>query len=548
MSVSALTRDTTPAITASSESRRSTERFRLVLISLSLVLAVFAQSAGNAAADTKIDLVISPLRFLGRALRLWDPTGGAGQLQNQSYGYLFPIGPFFAALHALGFPPWEVQRAWESAILVAAFLGAYRVARRLGVRSFWPAAAAGLTYALAPRTLGELTSISSELMPVAALPWVLLPLIGAAGSGSPRRAAARSGVALLFAGGVNAAATLAILPAPVLYLLTRSRGPRRRALIGWWAGAVVLACLWWAVPLVQLGRYSPPFLDWIESSSTTTLPTSLLASLRGVDHWESYLGPNIWPAGWIFASAPVAVVATTAVAAAGVVGMARRDVPERVFLWATLLLGLALLTFGHVSDVAVPGVESMRRLLDGPLVAFRNVHKFDPLVRLPLAIGVGFLLDRVRVPVVVRVGRSSAGISVPARALSAVAAIAVGLIAVSPVLTNHLVSSQRVTAEPGWWRAAAQWLGAHSEGARALVVPGSASPHYVWGGTVDNALQPVATTPWTERNAVPLTQAGYIRLLDDVESKLSAGPTPHLRRYSPEPASATSSLRTTSIR
>ena len=204
---------------------RSVERLRLLLIAAALTLAVFGQSAGNTATDTKFDLVVSPLRFLGRALRLWDPIGNGGQLQNQAYGYVFPMGPFFAALHALGFPPWELQRAWETALVVGAFLGAYRLARRLGVDQFWPAVVSGLAYALAPRMLSELTSISSELMPVAALPWVLAPLVDGSRVGSPRRAAARSGVALLFAGGVNAAATLAVLPMPALYLLTRARGP-----------------------------------------------------------------------------------------------------------------------------------------------------------------------------------------------------------------------------------------------------------------------------------------------------------------------------------
>lgn len=275
---------------------RSVERLRLTVVTLCLALLVLAQSAGNTATDTKIDLVVSPLRFLSRALRLWDPTGAAGQLQNQAYGYLFPMGPFFALTHAVGLAPWEMQRLWESGLVVAAFLGVYRLSERLGVDGFWPRVGAGLVYALAPRMLSELTSISSELMPVAALPWVLLPLVTGAREGSPRRAAARSGVALLFAGGVNAAATLAILPVPALWLLTRRRGPRRRALMAWWALAVVLACSWWLVPLLLLGKYSPPFLDWIESSSTTTLPTSLLATLRGVDHWESYLGANIWPA------------------------------------------------------------------------------------------------------------------------------------------------------------------------------------------------------------------------------------------------------------
>jgi arabinofuranan 3-O-arabinosyltransferase len=499
--------------------RASVERLRLSVIMLGLTLAVFGQSAGNTATDTKFDLVISPLRFLGRALRLWDPIGNAGQLQNQAYGYLFPMGPFFAVLHAVGFQPWEIQRAWESAVICAAFLGSYLLARRMGVDRFWPAVGTGMVYALAPRMLSELTTISSELMPVAALPWMILPLVGAVEQGSPRRAAARSGLAVLFAGGVNAAATLAVLPAPALFLLLRTRGRRQWALIRWWMLAVLLATLWWTVPLLTLGRYSPAFLDWIESSSTTTLPTSLLATLRGVEHWEQYLGPSIWPAGWILASAPVAILATTLVAAAGLIGLARRDTTHHAFLWATLLLGLVCVTAGHAATVGPPAADWVRSLLDGAFVPFRNVHKFDPLVRLPLAIGIGHLLLRARVPRQLRVAR----IVLPLRILAAAAVVAVGLVAASPVFTNHLVSSQRVTAEPSWWANTAKWLAAHSEGARALVVPGSASPQYLWGGTVDNALQPVATTPWTVRDSVPLAQPGYVRLLNAIEAKLAAG-------------------------
>ncbi|HEY3717742.1 MAG TPA: alpha-(1-_3)-arabinofuranosyltransferase family protein [Jatrophihabitantaceae bacterium] len=502
---------------------RSVERLRLALLALCLGLLVLAQSAGNASTDTKIDLVVSPLRFLSRSLRLWDPVGAAGQLQNQAYGYLFPMGPFFALTHAVGLAPWEMQRLWEAGLVVAAFLGTYLLSRRLGVEGFWPPVGAGLVYALAPRMLSELTSISSELMPVAALPWVLLPLVAGAREGSPRRAAALSGIALLFAGGVNAAATLAILPVPAAWLLTRERGPRRRALIGWWVGAVLMACAWWLIPLALLGKYSPPFLDWIESSSTTTLPTSLLATLRGVDHWESYLGPNIWPAGWIFASAPATILATAAVAGAGLAGLGRRRLPHRLFLWLTLLLGLTLVTAGHSATVGPPGAGAVRSWLDGPLVAFRNLHKFDPLIRLPLAIGVGHLLARTPLPRRAWVRVSTWRVRLPVRALAAAAVAAVGLVAVSPALTNHLVSSQRITTEPGWWRQAASWLAHNSHGARALVVPGSASPVYVWGGTVDNALQPVATTPWTTRDSVPLTQAGYIRLLDSVEQILASG-------------------------
>ena len=40
----------------------------------------------------------------GRAWNLWEPLGASGQLQNQAYGYFFPMGPFFRSGQLLGFP------------------------------------------------------------------------------------------------------------------------------------------------------------------------------------------------------------------------------------------------------------------------------------------------------------------------------------------------------------------------------------------------------------------------------------------------------------
>src|SRR5919201_583957 len=162
------------------------QRLRLAAVCVGLTLLVFCQSSGYEAADTKLDLVVAPLRFLARALRLWDHTAAAGQLQDQAYGYLFPIGPFFVVGKLMALPAWVTQRSWESLLLIAAFLGVVRLSRLLGVAGFWPRVGAGLSYALAPRMLMELGVISSELMPVVALPWVLIPLVRGSVHGSPR--------------------------------------------------------------------------------------------------------------------------------------------------------------------------------------------------------------------------------------------------------------------------------------------------------------------------------------------------------------------------
>ena len=72
--------------------------------------------------------------------------------------------------------------------------GMYRLARALGVRSSWGRLAAAAAYALAPRNISELFSISAELLPVAVAPWVLLPLVTGAAPrlAAPRRGAVRS--------------------------------------------------------------------------------------------------------------------------------------------------------------------------------------------------------------------------------------------------------------------------------------------------------------------------------------------------------------------
>src|SRR4051812_39605251 len=84
------------------------QRFQLVTACVALVALTVTQQPGRIVADTKLDLAVDPRGFLGRAMQMWEPEGFAGQVQNQAYGYLFPMGPFFGLGDAAGVPVWLV--------------------------------------------------------------------------------------------------------------------------------------------------------------------------------------------------------------------------------------------------------------------------------------------------------------------------------------------------------------------------------------------------------------------------------------------------------
>ncbi|RIQ14421.1 alpha-(1-_3)-arabinofuranosyltransferase, partial [Jiangella rhizosphaerae] len=492
-------------------------RVQLAVCCLGLVALAFRQAPGRIVPDTKLDLTADPAGFLQRALHLWEPAAAFGQLQNQAYGYLWPMGPVHLAGDLAGLPAWVVQRLWWSLILVAAFLGVVKLAGEMGIGRSWTRLLGGLVYALAPRILVSLGAVSIEAWPTALAPWALIPLVRAWRGGPVVRNAALSALAVLCMGGVNAAATAAAVVPAGLWLLLAPHWPGRWRFAAWWVGCCAAVTVWWWVPLLLLGAHSPPFLDWIETAGNTTQHTSLIEVLRGNDHWLSYLsvagGPQ-WPAGWLLASEPVLILHTVLIAAIGLGGLARRDMPgRRVFLTAAVL-GLALVSAGYVGAAAGPLAATVRELLDGPLAPFRNVHKFDVVLRLPLALGLAHALASLRVP----------AISVR-RFRMLVVGLAVVVIAgvATPALAGRLPQAGSYDEIPGYWHEASDWLDDNAGTGRALLVPGTSFAEYTWGAPRDEPLQALGDTPWAVRDSVPLSSAGNIRLLDAVETRLAAG-------------------------
>lgn len=522
---------------------RLRERLRVLACCLTLTALAFSTRPGAILADTKIDMAVNPLGFLGRALHLWDPEQ-FGQLQNQAVGYLFPMGPFFALGDVIGMPAWITQRLWTSLLLCLAFVGMWKLARRLGIGGPGSRLFAAMAYALAPNALSTLGQLSSEYMPVAMLPWIVLPLVAAAsGEGGRLRAAAASGLAIACCGGINATATVAVLVVPFLYILTRPRGSFRPRLLAWWSAAAAAAMAWWLVPLLLTGTYGFSWLTYTEKAETTTGPTGLINVLRGAERWVSYLlvdGQVWWPVGHALAVDPVPVICTGAVAALGLAGLLGRLLPERTFLLVALLTGVAILSIGHISGIPGPFAGQMRELLDGPLAPLRNLHKFDAAVRLPLALGLAHLL-------VVATGKAGAawksgtagkagdgrvrslgggpafgGTLKALVSLPVAAAVALGGIGVTAV-TNGLSGPGDFRQVPQYWRDAASWINARAGQQGVLAVPGAPFGEYLWGRPMDDIVQPLLTARWGVRQLVPAGSPGYTRALDAIDLQVRSG-------------------------
>lgn len=487
----------------------------LVLVAAIALALTFAQAPGQVSPDTKLDLTANPLRFLARATNLWNSELPFGQAQNQAYGYLFPHGTFFLIGHLLGVPGWITQRLWWALLLTVGFWGLLRVAEVLGIGSPASRVLGAAAYALSPRVLTTLASISSETLPMMLAPWVLLPTILALrGTRSVRVLAAQAGLAVALMGAVNAIATAAAcLPAVIWWACHR---PNRRwwRYTAWLLPAVTLAVLWWVVALAELRGISPPFLDFIESSGVTTQWSSLVEMLRGIDSWTPFVAPNA-TAGAPLVTGSVAILGTCLVAAAGLAGLASRDMPARGRLVTMLLVGVVLLAVGYSGGLGSPLAHQVQAFLDAAGTPLRNVHKLGPVVRIPLVLGFAELLGKVRFSLIAHPERDK-------RVAVGIVALVALMVSTSLAWTGRLTPPGTFSAMPGYWHEAADWLSAHRNG-RVLVVPGAPFATQIWGNSHDEPLQVLGDSAWGVRDSIPLTPPQTIRALDSVQRLFASG-------------------------
>jgi arabinofuranan 3-O-arabinosyltransferase len=498
------------------------------LVWLGAFVILLANAPGRMFFDTKLSVDLDPAGFYASLWPVMNPLTDFGALNNQAAGYALPMAPFYLAGHLAHVPVWLIERLWLSLIIAAGFGGLVALAGALGVGSPSSRILAGLVFALWPTFTIVIGSTSSAALPGMLAPWAVLPLVTAVrGPGTVGWPAVRSAAVVACMSGVNATVTIDALLLPGLFILSYARGRRLAALAAAWAGAVVMATAWWALPLLLQGKYAFNFLPYIEQAPTTTGTMSAAATLRGAGNWTAYLnlGTPWLPAGWDLVTTPTAILAAAAAAAAGLYGLAQRSMPWAAWLRLSAGVAAAGALAAYGGPLGGPLHQPLDRLLDGALAPFRNVDKLEPVIAAALALG----LAHAAAGWLARARAQSPGHLPPSRLHRVFAAEtwgAAGLVLLGlmlPYLSGQVLNPGAFAAVPGYWYQAAAFLAANSPHNTALAVPADAHGDYLWGDPIDDPLVALASSPWAELGLVPYGGAGSQVLLQTAENAVESG-------------------------
>jgi arabinofuranan 3-O-arabinosyltransferase len=476
---------------------------------------------GMVGADTKTYLYLDPGRLLSRAPWMWDPNVGLGTVTHQNIGYLWPMGPYYWVMDAVGFPDWVAQRLWLGSIILAAGLGVRFMLREL--RWVGPGlTVASFAYALSPYLLDYAARISVILLPFAGLPW----LVGLASRSLRRndwRSPAAFALVTLTVGGVNATSLLLVMVGPLLWFVhavfvAREVDLRRALRVGLRITVLTLATsLWWMAGLALQGTFGIPILRYTETYETVAAAALSTEVLRGLGYWFFYGrdGLGAWTASTVtlIESLP-ALALSYALPVAGVTSGVLTRWRHRVYFATIVVTGMVISVGSHPWDSPSPYGAMFRAWSRSDLgLSFRSTPRAAPLVVLGIAVflaaGVAALAERRprwHVPV--------AGVLVVLICLNCVALFR------GQMVDRNLMRDQEL---PEYWHEAAAHLDAGDAGTRVLEVPGIDFGAYRWGNTVDPVTPGLIDREFAARELIPYGSPPSANLLNDVDLPLQDG-------------------------
>ncbi len=493
----------------------------VVLLVLVAYVPLLLTRPGKVGADTKSYLYLDPGRLLSRAASMWDPNIGLGTVTHQNIGYLWPMGPYYWVMDAIGLPDWVAQRLWLGTIILAAGLGVRWMLREL----HWDGVGvtvASFAYALSPYLLDYEARISVILLPFAGLPW----LIGLA-SRSVRtggwRAPAVFALVTVTVGGVNATSLALVMIAPVLWLVHATFVAReatfRQALA---AGLrisflTLVTSFWWMAGLLTQGRYGIPILRYTETYVVVANAALAPELLRGLGYWFFYgrdgLGAWIQPAVTMVQSIPALALSYLLPLLAFAGGLLTRF-RNRGFFAAIAVIGLVVGVGAHPWDRSSPygGLFKAWTTTDSGL-AFRSTPRAVPLIALALAVFLGAGCAAL--------SRWRPGLHLPvAGALIVLICLNQSGLFMGRMVDRNLLRDEEI---PSYWYDVANFLSRGDTDTRAYEMPGSDFASYRWGATVDPITPGLTDRDYVARELIPYGTPASSNLLNEWDVPLQEG-------------------------
>lgn len=488
------------------------------LLVLAVVPWVFLTKIGWLAADTKAYLYLDPGKLISSAQSMWNPDIGMGGVTHQNIGYLFPMGPFYWLVQAVGLPMWVGQRIWLSLLLLAAGGGVLFLGRLLRLS---PAGrfAGAMVYMLSPFILDYISRSTALLLPWAGFGWMLGFTILSLRTRQWRWAAGFA-IVVCAVGGVNATSILFVGIAPLIWILytawLREESWRTAFETIFRFGILsFIVSLWWAAGLWAEGAYGLNVLKYTETIPTVTMTSSASEIWRGLGFWYFYGQDMIQPwtltADRYIAHAIPMLLSFAVPALCIAVGFFGRWRYRAVSV-LLIAVGFIIAVSAYPYDAPTPFGALLKAVQTSTIgLAMRSTNRVMPLIVMGLALllGAGITALATKRPLW----------SVGLGALAAVVAAA----NLAPLYQGQVIADNLKFPNtlPSYVTQAAAYLNGPTAStdpqSRVLGIPGIDFGYYRYGTTMDPVWPGLLNRPWVSRGSVPVGEpasANLVRALD----------------------------------